>query len=124
MDLSDRASFVPKHRGPNILPNSPFFSRLLRFAYRNKGLAINDTTAGFTASHLQLLTDVLHLRNVFLDSLDEFTLAQLERGVEVFIIVLGPGGYEFVVAFFAVIAIGAVVVPLGKLYFEVGRSPQ
>jgi malonyl-CoA/methylmalonyl-CoA synthetase len=120
MDAGDRTRLVPKHQGRNILPNLPLFSRLLRFAHCDKSIAIRDKAAGFIASYVQLLTDVLHLRNALRDSLDKLTLAQLEDGAEVFINILGPGGYEHTVAFFAVIAVGAVVVPLCKLQSTVG----
>jgi hypothetical protein len=113
-DMEDRTHLVPNHQGRNILPNLPLFSRLLRFAHQGERLAIKDKAAGFAASYIQLLTDVLHLRNVLLDSLDKSTVERLERGAEVFINILGPGGYEFTVAFFAIAAVGAVIVPLGK----------
>ena len=113
--IDDRTCFVPKHQGPNILPNSPLFSRILRFAHRSERIAIKDPLAGFTASYIQLLTDVLHLRNILRNSLDCSILEQLEKGEEVFIIILGEGGYEFTVAFFAILAVNAVIVPLCKL---------
>jgi malonyl-CoA/methylmalonyl-CoA synthetase len=113
--IDDRTCFVPKHQGPNILPNSPLFNQILRFAHRNERIAIKDPLAGFAASYIQLLTDVLHLRNLLRNSLNCSILEQLGRGEEVFITILGEGGYEFTVAFFAIVAVGAVVVPLCKL---------
>jgi malonyl-CoA/methylmalonyl-CoA synthetase len=124
INMDDRTCFVPKHQGPNILPNSPLLSRILRFAHRSERIAIKGPTAGFAASHIQLLTDVLHLRNVLRDSLDHSTLEQLGKGAEIFINVLGTGGYEFMVAFFAVVAVGAVVVPLCKLKSVFGGYSQ
>jgi malonyl-CoA/methylmalonyl-CoA synthetase len=113
-DTTDRTFFVPKHRGPNVLPNSPLFNQILRFAHRSERIAIKDPAAGFAASYIQLLTDVVHLRNLLQESLDSLILEKLGKGAEVFINVLGEGGYEFTVAFFAIIAIGAVVAPLCK----------
>lgn len=110
----DRTCFVPKHQGPNVLPNSPLFSRILRLAHQSKRIAIKDPTAGFAASYIQLLTDVLHLRNHLEKSPDYSILEHLERGEEDFMTILGEGGYEFTVAFFAIMAVGAVVVPLCK----------
>lgn len=75
---------------------------------------IKDPTAGYAASHIQLLTDVLCLRNLLQAKLDKSALEQLRAGAEIFINVLGSGGYEFTVAFFAIVAIGAVIVPLGR----------
>jgi malonyl-CoA/methylmalonyl-CoA synthetase len=113
--MNDRTFFVPKHRGPNILPNLPLFSRILRFAHHSERIAIKDTATGYAASYIQLLTDVLYLRNHIQTSLGSSTLEQLESGKEVFIAILAEGGYEFTVAFFATIAVGAVAVPICKL---------
>lgn len=118
--IDDRTCFVPKHQGPNILPNSPLFSQILRFAHQSERIAIKDPLAGFAASYIQLLTDVLHLRN----SLDYSILEQLRKGEEVFITILGEGGYEFTVAFFAILAVGAVVVPLCELNSVFGGYSQ
>ncbi|RFU31222.1 hypothetical protein B7463_g5091, partial [Scytalidium lignicola] len=102
----------PKHVGPNILPKFPIFTRLVGYASREELIAINDVTNGFAATHLQLLTDVLHLRNVLYDSLDEKTQQRLWDGEEVFFNLLAPGGYEFATGFLAILAIGGVIVPL------------
>jgi malonyl-CoA/methylmalonyl-CoA synthetase len=37
----DRSQLVPPHRGPNVLPNSPFFGKLLRHARRER-VALRD----------------------------------------------------------------------------------
>jgi malonyl-CoA/methylmalonyl-CoA synthetase len=118
--MTDRTFFVPKHRGPNILPNLPLFSRMLRFAHHSERIAIKDSVTGYAASYIQLLTDVLHLRNVVQTSLECSTIEQLERGEEIFIAILAEGGYEFTVAFFATVAVGAVAVPICKLTSVLG----
>lgn len=112
VDAEDRTNFIPKHQGPAVLPNFALFSRLLRFAHKGPRTVIKDVIVGFSATHIQLLTDVLNVRNVLQESLEEPVLRQLENGEEVFINVLSPGGYEYTVAFLAVVALGAVVVPL------------
>jgi acyl-CoA synthetase (AMP-forming)/AMP-acid ligase II len=56
--------------------------------------------------------------------LDYSILEQLGQGEEVFITILGEGGYEFTVAFFAIVAVGAVVVPLCKLNSMFGEFSQ
>lgn len=114
----------PKHVGPNIFPNFPVFTRLVGYASRGEAIVIRDVTNGFTATHLQLLTDVLHLRNVLYDSLDENTRDRLWNGEEVFFHVLAAGGYEFATAFLAILAIGGVIVPLCKshLFSDTMRS--
>lgn len=105
----------PKHIGPNILPNSPIFNRLIGYASRREAVVIKDVTNGFTATHLQLLTDVLHLRNILLDSLPQEDRETLYTGGEVFFNLLASGGYEFAVAFLAILAVGGVIVPLCML---------
>ena len=110
----DRTDLVPRHRGPNVLPNFPLFTKLLGFAHRSQKVAINDLKAGLVATHVQLLTDVLCLRNAIENSLAPQVLARLKDGEEVYINMISPGGYEYAVAFLAIVAVGAVVVPLGE----------
>jgi len=108
----DRCSFSPKHTGPNVFPNYYYWNRLIRLAHKPSLLAVNDVTFGYKATYLQLLTDVLHFRNVLRQTLDPTVVAKIDRDEEVFINLLVPGGYEFAVAFFAVMALGAVMVPI------------
>lgn len=112
MPRNDRSAFVPLHRGDNVLPNCALFGRLVRAAHKSTKVAIKDLRAGISATHVQLLTDVLNVRNTLLRSLDEFTIQRLENQEEVYLNVLGPGGYEYTVSFLAVVALGAIVVPL------------
>ena len=108
----DRCGFVPKHSGPNVFPNFYLFSRLVRLAHKPSLFAVNDVTFGYKATYLQFLTDILHFRNVLRQTLDSAVIAKLDRDEEVFINLLGPGGYEFAVAFFSLMALGAVIVPI------------
>jgi len=110
----DRSQYVPRHQGPNVFPNFFLFSRLVRLSYKAHLLAVKDLTYGYTASYAQLLTDVLHLRNVLRETLPRHVVRKLDRDEEVFVNLLGPGGYEFVVGFFALMALGAVIVPICK----------
>ncbi len=107
VDADDRTNFIPKHQGPTVLPNFTLFSRLLRFAHKFQGQkpVIIDVVAGISATHIQLLTDVLNVRNVLQASLEESVLRQLENGEEVFLNLLSPGGYEYTVAFLAIVAL-------------------
>ena len=110
---SDRTSFVPPHTGDAILPNSPLFSRLLRFAHRQPPLlAVRDVNLKVEKTYLQLLTDVLALRNAIRATLPPEVLQDLDGGGEVYVGVLMPGGYEYAVAVLAVLALGAAVVPM------------
>ncbi len=107
----DRCNFAPKHQGPNVFPNFFLFSRLVRLAHKPL-LACRDLTFGFTATYTQLLTDVLHLRNVLRGQLRHEIIADVDNENEVFMLLLGPAGYEFTVGFLALIALGVVVVPI------------
>ena len=107
----DRCDFTPKHTGPNVFPNFFLFSRLVRLAHKPL-LACKDVTFGFTATYTQLLTDVLHLRNVLREILDAIIIRRIDDEEEVFILLLGPAGYEFTVAFLGLIALGVVPVPI------------
>lgn len=111
-DPDDRQNFAPKHVGPNVFPNFLYWSRLVRLAHKPHLIAVKDITYNYTATYARLLTDVLYLRNHLRTRLDAVTLARLDRDEEVFANVLGPGGYEFTVAFLALMALGAVVVPI------------
>ncbi|OAP61661.1 hypothetical protein AYL99_03864 [Fonsecaea erecta] len=117
--IPDRVDFVPPHQGRNILPNCPFFNRLLRLAHDAPSRPIiADVNLGVEKSRIQLLTDVLEMRNDLLDALDETSRADLaSRGARrgpVFIAVLAAGGYEYTVAVLGILALGggAAVVPI------------
>jgi malonyl-CoA/methylmalonyl-CoA synthetase len=73
---------------------------------------VRDDNTGFEATHLQVLTDVLAFRVRIWDSISPTVRKQLDNREEVYIAVLAPGGYEYVVAMLAALAIGAAVVPM------------
>lgn len=104
---------VPKHAGYNVLPNTPLFSRLLRYASRTPArIAIDDVRSKHQRTHLELLSDVLALRDTILNTLDITTLEALERREEVYVAIVAAGGYEYTVAMLAVLALGAAAVPI------------
>ncbi|KAK4935524.1 hypothetical protein LTR10_023435 [Elasticomyces elasticus] len=107
----DRTLLVPSHEGPHVLPNSPFWGKLVRHARRNR-TAIRDVDLGVSKTYGQLLSDALSLRLVVSRSLPRSTLDAIARGEEVYIGVLAAGGYEFTVAVLAVLALGAAFVPM------------
>jgi malonyl-CoA/methylmalonyl-CoA synthetase len=91
----------------------PLFSRLLRLAHRKPPkVAIRDVRAGCELNHLQLLTDVLNLREEIQTVIGPWAADAIRDGQEVYIGVLAPGGYEYTAAVLAVLALGAAVVPL------------
>lgn len=107
--------FIPAHAGDNILPNLPFFHRLLRYAQRVPSpIAIRDLNAGLEKTYHQLLSDVLSFRKVLDATLSIEVRQDLAADKEVYIGLLAPGGYEYTVGFIAILAIGAAVVPMGK----------
>jgi malonyl-CoA/methylmalonyl-CoA synthetase len=110
--LEDRTYHVPKHVGPNVFPCCFLFNRLVRLAHKEHLIAIKDLTYGITADYAQLLTDVLHFRNVLREILHPSAINRINRGEEVFVALAGPAGYEFVVGFFALMALGAAIVPI------------
>ncbi|KAK5136251.1 hypothetical protein LTR08_003858 [Meristemomyces frigidus] len=110
---SDRALTTPPHTGPTIFPNHPLFARLVRFAHDSPTrLCVRDDNTNQQATHLQLLTDVLALRERLWTQLSTPARRALDRREAVYIAVLAPGGYEFTVAVLAVLALGAAVVPM------------
>jgi malonyl-CoA/methylmalonyl-CoA synthetase len=110
----DRSSLVPPHRGPNVLPTSPFFGKLLRHARRGR-LAIRDVVLEVEKTYEDLLSDALALRATIEATLSEDVKQRLHAQDEVFVGVLAAGGYEFAVAVVAALALGAAIVPMCKL---------
>ncbi|KAL4945272.1 hypothetical protein BDV06DRAFT_219526 [Aspergillus oleicola] len=109
----DRTLIVPPHTGDNVLPNLPFFEKLLRFAHRRPPLlAVRDVNAGIAKTYLQLLTDALALRGAVRDSLSAQVRSDLDNDKEIYIALIALGGYEYAVAFTAILALGAAVVPI------------
>ncbi|OCT44473.1 hypothetical protein CLCR_05634 [Cladophialophora carrionii] len=102
----------PRHVGPNIFPNFPVFTRLIGYAAQGEAVAIDDRTYNIKASYSQLLTDVLHVRNVLYGTLSADVLNRLWANEEVYFNLLAPASYEYAVAFLAILAIGGIIVPL------------
>lgn len=110
--LLDRTSTVPAHEGRNIFPCTVLFSRLLRLAHRNPPkIAIRDLRANTEKTHLDLLVDVLALRETLQTRLGSKVREVLASDEEVYVAIIAPGSYEFAVAILAVLAIGAIAVP-------------
>lgn len=91
----------------------PLFSRLLRLANRRPPkVAVRDVRRGWERSHLDILADVLALRERIVQTIAEDVQERIRNGDEIYIAVLAPGGYEYTVAVLAVLALGAAVVPV------------
>lgn len=111
----DRTNYVPPHAGCDILPNTPMLSQILRHATHPSRVAVRDMNTGVERTYAQLLADVFHLRNHVAARLNPSILKALDNGEEVYIGVLAAGGYEYVVAFLAVMALKAAIVPMSEL---------
>ncbi|KAJ5428801.1 AMP-dependent synthetase/ligase [Penicillium cf. griseofulvum] len=111
--MGDRTLFVPPHVGDNVLPNLPFFHRILRYAQRKPSpIVIRDLVAGVEKTYHHLVSDVLAFRKVLERSLSHEARSDLIADKEVYIGLIAPGGYEYTVGFIAILAIGAAVVPM------------
>lgn len=110
----DRTHHVPRHKGAHILPNIPMIAQILRHALFGNRLAIRDINTGVEKSYSELILDVAHLRTFLETRLTSSVMKALHDGEEVYIGVLAAGGYEYVVAFLAIMALGAAVVPMSK----------
>jgi acyl-CoA synthetase (AMP-forming)/AMP-acid ligase II len=103
---------IPQHVGPNILPNFSLFHRLLHLALDHRHVAIKDVAAGIEATHAQFLSDILHLRNTLRSMLSAEVRQQIERHQEIYICLLSRGSYEYAVGLLAIVALGAIAVPI------------
>lgn len=103
---------LPQHLGPNVFPNFPVFQKLLMIASQADRLAINDVTNGHTKTYAELLSDILHLRNAIWARLDANTRIRLLQGDQVLFNIIAPGSYEFTTGFLAILALGAIIVPI------------
>lgn len=107
----DRTDFLPHHDGLNVLPHDILFHTLHSLAAYHNDVAIIDAKSGHVATHQQFLSDIVACRNGLRDALAPETMEALQEEQEVSILILSSG-YEFIVSFFAVLAIGAIAVPL------------
>lgn len=105
------------------LPNEPIFRRLLKNSKTIPNVIIHDPTCDAYADYPKLLRDIVVFRQQLYDVLPD-TLFD-DQGIicadSPYILVVSPGNYEFVVAGFAILALGGAVVPIGTV-FCVGYS--
>jgi hypothetical protein len=97
-------------------PNELFFRRLLTIADQYNHPVIQHPSKGTSKSSRQLLQDVVLCRNRIRDALPASRLDS--KGVlkndEGRILLVAEAGYDFVVALYAAIAIGGVLIPACK----------
>ena len=108
-----------------LVPNDLFIADLFQqYLLDASAMTIRDDHINFEASRERFLLDVLALRNAIFAQLPDNARARLlQKGADVFICVVLPGGYDFVVASIAIISIGAAVVPLSEhMTLDVSRT--
>lgn len=103
-------SYSPK------LPNEPIFRRLVENNETLHNVIVHDPSCGVDAKYPQLLQDILALRKRLYKCLPASMFDEKGRIKEdnPYILVLSRGNYEFIVAAFAVLAMGGALVPLGE----------
>jgi malonyl-CoA/methylmalonyl-CoA synthetase len=97
-----------------VLPNNPFFIRLLRHAHRDRIVVRDRNDHDMSKTYGELICDALAVRSALQQQLSHDVQLKLKRGEEVYIGVLAAGSYQFAVAMVAGLAIGAAVVPMSK----------
>ncbi|KAL3482700.1 hypothetical protein BJX62DRAFT_231493 [Aspergillus germanicus] len=107
----DWTTFFHRDDGPDVLPNEIIFHMLLAAALNEHDITVRDQEASIEATHAQLLSDVMACKRHLLTALPLATLEQLEAEREIPFLILA-GGYEFIISFFTVLAIGGIAVPL------------
>ncbi|KAG5206075.1 Acyl-activating enzyme 13 [Trichophyton interdigitale] len=97
------------------LPNEPFFGKLLGLLQLGDDhVAIDDPYSGIKASMSRFLNDVLATRAAIrraapAEMLDQHGMVYEQKP---YILLLAPCSYRYFVGFFAILALGAAVVPL------------
>lgn len=107
---------------PVIFPNEPQFKRLVQHCLESPDqVAVYDKVFGIVASYEQLLRDIEATRRLLVKSLPrsmfDTNQAIISKDQTLFVAVLAPGNYEFLVAALAVLATGGAFVPLCE-WFE------
>ncbi|KAF4989212.1 hypothetical protein FGRMN_9269 [Fusarium graminum] len=97
------------HLQHRILPDDILFSRLLELAHEKQDqVIVDDQSHGTQFSYRH----ILHGASKLLQKLQSLDVYSSDRDGNVFIGVLAPNGYGFIIAVLAVLAFGAVVVPM------------
>lgn len=101
-------------RDMQAVPNEPFFADIFRHVQDNpSAIIVRDVRQELEISRERLLQDVLIFHDKILARLGDNTRSRLlQHNEDVFICILLPPSYGFLVAFLAIIGIGAAAVPL------------
>jgi hypothetical protein len=106
----DRTDLVDVKDDPDTLPHDVLFHRLHFLACHQNTVAIKEPHLNLVATYQQLLSDIVRLKVKILERLHPSTIEKLDADHEVAFVVFGRG-YEFVMAYFAILAVGGIVVP-------------
>jgi malonyl-CoA/methylmalonyl-CoA synthetase len=94
-------------------PDDPVFIRLLAASARYpESEAIVHEKDGREKTYPELLSDIVHTRDLLREQLSGFDQQGILRDHQVYIAVVSCSVYEFIIAFFAVRAIGGISVIL------------
>lgn len=104
---------------PVTLPNEPQFKRLVRHCIESpKQVAVYDEGLKIEASYEQMFQDIQATRRSLVNSLprsifgsNRFIISEKQT---LFVCILAPGNYEFIVAALSVLATGGALVPFGE----------
>ncbi|KAJ5598163.1 hypothetical protein N7537_008247 [Penicillium hordei] len=105
--------------GTQGFPNDPIFTRLSRLSQERPGSIIHDEY-GINASYKDLISDVMHFRQVIREQLPAtlFDDKGLLRKEAASIAFLAFSGYHHLVCFFTIVALGGICVPLATTIKE------
>jgi malonyl-CoA/methylmalonyl-CoA synthetase len=106
----DRTDLVDVADEPDTLPHDILFHRLHFLACHQDQIAVRERHLGREVTYRQLLSDIINLKFQLLQQLHPTTIRKMYEDEEVAIAVFARG-YEFVVAYFAILAVGGIVVP-------------
>ena len=98
----------------------PFLSDLYHHTQKNpSAMVLHNAPSGEVFSRQQLLRDISAFRDRLFSLLDARTTRSLHsRNEEVYIAIMLPLSYDFVVVFLSILSIGAIAVPLREYYFR------
>jgi malonyl-CoA/methylmalonyl-CoA synthetase len=116
------------------LPDRLPFPQLLEQAKENPHpVLVRDPATGIDGTSAQLLESVIQVRDELRIRLDSDTLSRLDSGSDdVFIFLLFPPGWNYIVSVLAVFALGGAVMPIRKsqhcprelVYAKVMKDPS
>lgn len=97
-------------------PNDPIFNYLHEIAGKVHGTVVYDEINGIEADYARFSHDMSRLCTILREKLppSAFNERGLFQEKSPYVAVLVTGGYEFLVSFYAILALGGACVPLGE----------